>query len=658
MKNLLISLIFFYFLTSGLTSFGQSTSLVYRKKGKTNYRLVLTLTNDAGRKKFSPADFKKSDNLYFIITPEPTARKQYFKNNDTEDYFSQISIEQDDNKQNQNKPPLELTVGDKTTKVLLSFAKESLLLYKAFYFVDKVDESGPVTIREIYFPSFDKYKKVFGEAQEMMVKKKYISAFIKLYQIEKDAQSNPEIKAYSFFNKATIDIPKQAIQYYIDSLYNIFLQKHKVFLKKNSKPSLDSCKAVLQTFIQGEAVFQPYLHMKKDGIPQLNTRVSKVRNEMVSIYATDKRTLKQSSMALLESGNYSNYKFFLFVDVLSRMLVQIDSLKIIDGIVPLNINSLNKFPGKKEVLVNTGWLNDFNNLVGFLNDNIKHQKVIFSPAVISHLKQLSSMERQPYFEIFNAFNSLNSNPQIFYSNINRAIVKCTDSTLLRNMDTWLVSYKITHEQIDKKYVTEINTGIRQINNGRWAKAENTFNIIKRQVNTIPSPWFYSAEIKYHQNELFSAEAQFGKSLELYSHYLAPRLFIFQSLLSEKRYMDLLANADTAIYSFNIWYFHYIKAIALFHLKRNQDCINELLTQCIALNPSDLKQYYLLGDAYLRIGNFKKAKEAYMKTREIDPYADSKYFNAKMQNFFKQRNHRIKKKPEVSSVSSKTGLDLK
>ena len=258
----------------------------------------------------------------------------------------------------------------------------------------------------------------------------------------------------------------------------------------------------------------------------------------------------------------------------------------------------------------------------------------------------------------NAFNSLESNPQIFYTNINQAIVKSTDSALLRNMDTWLISYKITHEQIDKKYVTEINRGIRQINNGQWAKAENTFNIIKRQVNTIPSPWFYSAEIKYHQNELFSAEAQFGKALELYPHYLAPRLFIFQSLLSEKRYSDLLVNADSAISSFNIWYFHYIKAIALFHLKRNKDCINELLTRCIPMNPWDLKQYYLLGDAYLRIGDFKKAKEAYMKTRKIDPYADSKYFNDKMQNFFKQQNHYIKKKPKISAASSKTGSDLK
>ncbi len=656
MKNLFISLIFFSFLASGSTSLGQSTSLVYRKKGKTNYRLVITLTNDAGRKKFSPADFKKSDNIYFILTPEPTARKQYFKNNDIKDYFSQFSIEQDGNKHIQNKPPLDLTVGDKITEVLLSFSKENLLLYEAFYFVDKVDKSGPVTIREIYFPSFDKYKKVFGEAQEMMVKKKYISAFVKLYQIGKDAQSNPEIKAYSFFNKATIDIPKQAIKYYIDSLYNIFLQKQEVFLKKNSKPSLDSCKAVLQTFMQGETVFQPYLQIKKDGIPQLKAQVLKIRNKMDSEYNADKRALKQSRMALLETGNYSNYKFFLFVDVLSRMLVQIDSLKVIDGIPPLNINILNKFPKKTAVLVNTGWLNDFNDLVGFLNDNIKQQKVIFNPAIISHLKQLSSVERQPYFEIFNAFNSLDNNPQIFYSNINRAIVKCTDSTLLRNMDTWLVSYKITHEQIDKKYIMEINTGIRQINDGRWTKAENTFNIIKRQVNTIPSPWFYSAEIKYHQNELFSAEAQFGKSLELYSHYLAPRLFIFQSLLSEKRYADLLANADSAIYSFNIWYFHYIKAIALFHLKRNRDCINELLTQCIPVNPRDLKQYYLLGDAYLHIGNFKKAKEAYMKTREIDPYADSKYFNAKMQNFFKQQRHHIKKEPETLPASPKSGSD--
>ncbi len=654
MKDLFISLLFFCFLASGLTSFGQSTNLIYKKKGKTVHRVVLTITNDAGLKNMNPVDFKKSDNLYFIITPEPTARKQYFKNSYIEDYFLQISIEQDGNKLIQNGSPVQLTTGDKITGVILSFSKKDLQLYSAFHFVNKIDKSRPVTIREIFYPSFDKYKKVFGEARKLMGNNGYISAFNMLYQIEKDAQSNPEIKAYSFYDKATIDLPKQAIKNYTDTLYNVFLQKHEIFLKQKSKPLLDSCNAVLQTFIRGLTIFQPYLQIKEDGIPQLKAQVLKIRNIMDSKYNADKRILKQSSMALLETGNYSNYKFFLFVDVLSRMLTHIDSLKIINGITLLDLNVLNKFPEKTEELVNTGWFNDFKNLVDFLNDNIKHQKIIFNPTILSHLKQMNSTEWQPYFEIFNAFNSLYSNPQIFYPNINRAIVKCTDSTLLRNMDTWLVSYKISHEGIDKKYVTEINRGIRQINNDQWTKAENTFNIIKRQVSTIPAPWFYSAEIKFHQNEVFSAEAQFSKALELYPHYLSPRLFIFKSLLSEKRYPDLLANADTAIFSFNIWYFHYNKAIALFHLKRYKDCINELLTNCISINSWDLKQYYLLGDAYLHLKDFEKAKEAYMKTRKIDPYSNSKYFNGKMQNLFKRQRLHIKKKPKTSTASLKTG----
>ena len=435
MKNLFNSLLIFSFLASGLTSFGQSTSLIYKKKGKLVHRVVLTISNDAGRKNLNPVDFKKSDNLYFIITPEPTAKKQYFKNSYVEDYFLQISIEQDGNKLTQNNPPVQLTEGDKITKVILSFPKKDIKLYSAFQFVNKIDKSSPVTLKEIFFPSFDKYKKVFGEAQEMMGNKKYISAFDILYKIEKDAQSNPEIKAYSFYNKATIELPKHVIKYYTDSLYNIFLKKHKIFLKQKSKPLLDSCNSILQTFIRGTATFQPYLQTKEDGIPNLKAQVLKIRNKMDSKYNADKRILRQSSMALLETANYSNYKFFLFVDILSRMLVQTDSLEVIDGIVPLNINLLNKFPKKTEELVNTGWFNDFNVLVSFLNDNIKQQKVIFDPAIISHMKQLSSEEKQPYFEIFSAFNSLESDPNSFYTNMNQAIVKCTDSTLLRNMDT-------------------------------------------------------------------------------------------------------------------------------------------------------------------------------------------------------------------------------
>jgi len=363
---------------------------------------------------------------------------------------------------------------------------------------------------------------------------------------------------------------------------------------------------------------------------------------MLSQYNEDSQKLKQSILALLETGSYSHYKFFLFVDILNRMICNIDTLEIIRGIPPLNTNVLNRFPEKTKELVNTGWFNEFNDLVELLNDNIKIEHYIFDPDVISHLKLLDTLERQPYYEIFSAFNSLDTNFRNFYTSIDQAAVKCTDSTLLTMLDTWMVSHRITYSQIDERYVTEINKGIKQLYYGQWEEAQNTFNIIMRQLNTVAVPWFYAAIISFHNNESFSAKAKFDRSLKISPHYIAPRMFIFKTLMAQKRYPELLSETDTAIHSFDIWYFHYIKAYALFKMNRNHDCINELLTQCIPVNRWDLKEYYLLGDAYLQLKYFEKAKEAYLKTREIDPYSGSEYFNKKMQYLYLIRNNQPKK----------------
>ncbi len=634
MKNVLKYVILFSFLVSGFTAFGQSTRINYKKRGNIGYKAVITFTDNSGNPSLQPTEFLNSKDLYFTITPDVTSKKQYFKESDITDYFAGISIKQGNNQFPQNSPPKQLmNTSGKITRLILSFPKDDIRLYEPFVFVDRVDTTESMTIHEIYYPSYNKYKEVFVKAQNLLDNNDYINAFNLLYQIEKDAQSNAEVKAYSFYNHATLDFSQQAIKNYSDSLYKVFLKKHTVYLKKKNKRSLDSCYVVLQSFNKGFSSFKPYLQMQKDGIPQLKAKIFNVRKKMVSKYNTDKQKLKQSILALLETGNYSNYKFYLFVDVLNRMICNIDTLKVISGIPQLNTSTLNKFPEKAKELVSTGWFAEFNNLVELLNDNITNQHYIFDPDVISHLKLIDTLERQPYYEIFDAFNSLDTNFQNFYTSINRAAVKCTDSTLLANLDTWMISYRISYAQIDKRYISEINKGIKQINNEQWNEAKNTFNIIKRQLNTIAVPWFYSAKINFHDGESFSAIAQLDKSLELYPHYIAPRMFIFKNLIEAKRFPELLKEADTAIYSFNIWYFHYVKAYALFKMNRGQDCINELLTQCIPVNRWDLKEYYLLGDAYLQIKNFEKAKEAYLKTRDIDPYSNSEYFNKKMQHLF-------------------------
>ncbi len=643
MKKPLYSLLLVAFLFLTVDASGQSTQLVYKTKGRTSYRVNIALSNDMGREGLSPEEFQKNENLYFLITAA-ASKKKYFKDGDLSEYFSKIVIHQDGSRIEQNGAPSSFSdKKGKLNRIIISFAKDKIKLYEPFSFVNEIGESPKIKIKETFLPSYTRYHKLFKQAQALLSSKQFTDAFKTLSQIGNDAQNNPAISSFSFFKNVTQDLSMQAVKGYVDSISVIFSQKEKQFTTAKTKPALDACDSVLKAFNNQASIFKSYLKSASPGIDKLNAYFDKTDQSINSSYQADRLIFKKANMMLLENSNYSEYKFYLFVDVMSRMLCQTDSLQIIQGLKLLDLKTLDEIPQKKKELTNTGWMNEFKTLISFLNDNITEKKMIFDASLLSNLKHQDTLEQQPYYEIFSAFNSLDDNPGKFYSSLNNALVKCSDSTLLNDIDMWLVSYKMTREGIEAENVTGINKGIAAIKEGQWGDAENIFNILKRQINQNPVPWFYSAAIQYHQNQSFSAQAQFARALELYPHYLAPRQFIFHILSSQKQYSDLLVQADTAISFFNIWYFHYVKAEALQDLNRTNEAVTEILTKCIPMNKWDTKQYYLLGDAYVKLNDFNKAKAAYMKTREIDPFSGSKFFNDKMETLIKKEQVYQKRK---------------
>ena len=646
MKNNIYALIIIFFLFLTIGAQGQTTQLTYKTKGKTAYKANIALSNDSGNEKLSPEEFQQSDNLYFILTPASSSRKDFFKDNDVSDYFTTISLYQNGNKIVQNNVPNSYSEDKKKIdRVIISFPKDQVKLYEPFSFKNSLGESGKIQIKETFLPSYAHYQKLFDQAESLLKSKQYTQAFKTLSQIRKDAREKPEVSSFSFYKKTMQSATEASVRGFLDEMNTAYAEKQKQFTENKSKETLDACGAVLENFKETAPPFQSYLESAPEGMDKLKSHFEKVSQEIKDKYESDRKEFKKAKMALLEEGNYTTYKFYLYVDVISRMLCQEDALQTVQGLRPLDMKTLDEMPDKRDELVSTGWMDDFTTLVSFLNDNIARDKKVVSAAVLSNLNAQDSLEQQPYFEIFNAFNHLDSNPGIFYSSMNRALVKCSDYTLLNNIDMWLVSYKMTQEGINKESVANINKGIISIKSGQWKTAETIFNILKRQSNENPVPWFYSAVIQNHHNRVFSAQAQFSRALELYPHYLAPRQYLFEILSQQKEYTDLLSRADSAIAAFDIWYFHYVKAIALLNLKRTNEAVDEIKTKCIPLNKWDTKQYYLLGDAYLTQNDFDKAKAAYTITREIDPFSNPKLFDTKMKTLIKMQQQYVKRETE-------------
>lgn len=646
-KYILHSLLLFAFLFSSLFTWGQSVQLTYKTKGKSTDRVNISLSDNQGREDISPVDFQKNNNLYFVITALSTAKKDYFKDNDISEYFSKIAIRQGDEKINQSGLPISFS-DDKGrfNRIIISFTKDKIKLYDSFVFVNNIGVSEKIQIKENFLPSYDKYAHIFKTGKSLLDEKQYTEAFKTFQKIINGAKKSPEIKSFSFYKNSVSELTEKTIKGYLDSLTTVYSQKQTQFSKTKSKAALDSCESVAVAFKNRSPLFISYLQSPLPDTKKQKNYFEKTVREINDKYLDDLETFKKQNLALLEHGNYSTYKFYLFVDVISRMLCHTDSLQIIQGKEPLNLKTLDDLPQKKDELVNTGWMDEFKTLTELLNDNIEKKKTIFDASVLSNLKSQDSLERQPYYEIFSAFNNLGDNPLLFYKELNQALVKCSDNTLLNDIDLWLVSYKMTKEGLNENNVASINKGILAIKNGQWKEAENIFNILKRQSNENPVPWFYSATIKYHQNQAFSAQAQFSRALELYPFYLAPHQFIFNILLAQKQYNDLLAHADKAMATFNIWYYHYMKAVALLNLQKTNDAISEIQNQCIPLNKWNTKQYYLLGDAYLKQNNFDQAKAAYKMTREINPFSESKLFDDKMRDLIKQQQEYNQKQQDA------------
>ncbi len=67
---------------------------------------------------------------------------------------------------------------------------------------------------------------------------------------------------------------------------------------------------------------------------------------------------------------------------------------------------------------------------------------------MGNLKPQVTEQRQPYHEIFNAFNYMDINLPLFKIFLSEAVGKCTDTDLLEDIEMWILSYNLTYNEVD------------------------------------------------------------------------------------------------------------------------------------------------------------------------------------------------------------------
>lgn len=609
----------------------QSVDILYKEKWNNRYGATIYFSGSAGEEEIPPEDFLGYEYIYFAIKPNPQSEKEFFKEKDLDDCFVNIRLLQDNQEIRPAQPPRNLpnTQGD-IEKVLLTFPKRDVQLYEPFVFRNELDTTEAITLSDNYFMYYNKYRPIYEQGMGYSDQMKYPETFATLMEIVEDARVQQEIKYYSFYRSATETLIENAIRQHADSLGTLLTNTEITFMQSFSEPDLIAIDSIYAMVLNGAGIFKPYFEMDFPKSRELEGLFTELTERANTIRARNLERFKNNKLLFLENETYDRYQFSFYIDLLARMVTNLDTLIVIQSLDTLNMATLSGMPDYRKELKITGWEEDFTTIVSLLNKEITETGTIFNDSIMSNLQKQKSAERQPYQQIFLAFNALSTNEMLFDSFLRSTLPSCTNEDLLNNLEMWLLSYNLTFASIPETTVSRINSGIKLIEQQRWDEALTVFNTITRQANTIAPPWFYLGLILYEKEQTFAADAKFDLALEIYPQYIAPRLFKFRILYDQQDYEKLLTKTDEAIQQNDIWMFHFWKAKALFALEEFNAAIREIEENCLEMNSWNSDEYFLLGDAYTAISKFNLAEKAYSKTQEINPHSMDTRYNEKMQ----------------------------
>lgn len=621
-------------------SYSQSTDFIYKEKGRNHYSATLYFSGDDGAESVATDAFLNYPNAYFTIKPNISSEKEYFKESDLPECFSQVKLIQDGIEIDQATLPKGIANADsEIDKVVLAFPKREIKLYKPIVFVNALDTTEVLGLEDKYYNLYFKYLPIYEEGLELSDNMVYIETFEKMLQIAQDAETNAEIKHYSFYDHATSVLLENAVRQRADSLSRLMQQVEREFQKHTDLKNLNKIDSVYGLMEDGKLIFMPYFKMDFPNSKIYYDEYLSMLEDANSARFLNYEQYKNKILQFLVVEQYDKYQFQLYVDIIARMTTNLDTLRILNGLDLLDITTLDQAQMKpmKEELLMSDFFNDFKTIVQMLNKDILDDGKIFNDSIMANLQRQKAFEHQPYQQIFLAFNELSTNEMLFVNYLRSALTSCTDEELILNIEMWILSYNLSFQNLSTSTVHQINKGIRLIHQQSWDEAESAFGIITRQANTIAPPWFYLGKAQYMLDKEFSAETKFNRAMDIYPEYIAPRLFLFKRLYEQGKLEELLPMIEDALLSNNIWLYHFWRAKTLFALGQNNETIIELEKNCIRINPHNVDEFFLLGDAYKATKKYELAEDAYKKTQEIDIHNAEKKYNQKMRELTAVKN---------------------
>ena len=614
-------LVIVFFLTFAINLFSQSVELKYREKTiGSDLSIQIYFSDEYGNEYASPDSIAKSANFYFCFKP---IGEWIFSEKNINRYIDPIILKQNDSTINYlSRNPIR--EGKSITKFVLSYKKNDLDYFGDFNFENKLENAELMNISEEYWPIFNQYKPVFTQGRETFKLQEYLMAF----QILKNfLMDDPRAKELSFYETAD-SLILEAINNYIkknDNKFNEITAELEESLEDNKIDKLEMLSLELSA---AQKNFNPYFDFKGDSSLTVKQKCDQLVENLNNGVSEYNRAYRDMKLSIFDQGNYIDYKFELFVDLLAHMTLDIELIYKIDGYNGIDLTLIDKYTTKKQLLEELDWLTEFTDAVKLINEDIRTKNYIFGPTTIDNLKKQMQFEKQPYYNIFIAFNALaNDDMDMFVRSIREAYRTVSNEDLLYAFELWYVSYLATINKIPEKVLVTLAEVLRYESEGKYEESIKQCKIAVRLSSGFSPPLFFLGRIYHKKEEGFIAERYFDQALEILPDYMAPRLYKIRSLIKLEDYSSALIEVDSALTNLPYWYFYFTKAQVLVYLKQYEEARDIILEKCLPLNKYHFDSFILLGDICILIKDMDCAKDYYLQAGDIDP--ENPTFSVKM-----------------------------
>ena len=249
-----------------------------------------------------------------------------FTEKDIKRYIDSIKLKQDDSIVSHiSRSPIQS--GKIISKIVLSFNKNDLDYLSDFNFENELGNTESMNISEKYWPLFNEYEPIFTQGKETFELKEYLMAF----QILKTFLMNDSlVRALSFYETAD-SLTIETINHYITNKDNKFNEITAELEESLEDIKIDKLEMLSMELLAAQKNFNPYFDFKGDSTLAVKQSCDQLVENLNSSVSDYNAAYRDQKLSIFGQGNYIDYKFEIFVDLLAHMVLDIELIYKIDG---------------------------------------------------------------------------------------------------------------------------------------------------------------------------------------------------------------------------------------------------------------------------------------------------------------------------------------